>query len=1072
MSFSDRLTRLQQVNAGQLAGLISDFKTEVAKSSLPLPELDKIESRLKNLTLAPAQTGVWSLISRSVTVAESDIYKHFLQAKEQQIDRASYASFTCQKESLRYLVANNDLARFARYFRAIYLPGKGITDRQKEDQALQEAINDIAQSFSTCRWIQRVKEDYDWPCSLVPVLELAPFPKYLDLKDCDVPSTKAVIDTHLRHGYMSLKIALNDTQQELIRLVKEGAFTHALELDLRQCQTLEWSVIHPFLSKIERLQSLLLPMTMTVPEVLAWDASWKEPLKSSVKDTLERIQVKARAENDFTYITNLMKGIQGKNSLKSDSRIPVSFLLSRSTLLANLPPLQALSASGIQSVKAKDIVQAKFRDNEMSIGLCYCPNITKEDLALLFNTFTVKQLYLRGCSQVDDSFLAALPKSYDLISLRIDATSVTQETFASLRFKFPAAQIYWDKHYLKNRAKIADSFGMDRHNLSDNALEAIKHLKYTGYFPMISLETAMELIESDCKILSQPEVIQKLKEFCRYILYLNVNRKTVCSLFLFAEKKQEWTLMYICKSFVQTLYCPDIPEQMNELTLEEKTAFSTIAKATIAEEPQLSFTEDILYFHFIPDHVRFLAPSAPLYQQVQNDDIVNFCQRFAAADPQKRQHYLTRLCQLFPLSQWLQELAKRPQTILLLATQRVADLRGIPVAAAIDIVRAYGRDKIELVLDCDGVAFRWIMDEINKACITFLDLEACTNLPWKLIESHIIVMPNLNFVLLPKTFRLSNLQARPNDEWSKEWHYRLSANIFHNIHQDEPSFAIEAQIERAWYHRLTDTLFQKRPYATHIHNLGYYSKASKEKLQASFADPQIQRIVLFGASNVDDSFFPEVLPQTLKELDLRGTCVSKKKVEALRKAGISVEFDEEHRGAYILWKQVHETNFTKLSQDAFDALSYFNVTGYFPLVTELVAMELITYKDETLPATWRLKLLQEHCLKFLAVQIDRSNVRALYNFSLKINDALLWFLTYYFIEIHYNPYRQSDLSEGEQAFWNFHCRIAPAKFCDKKLEFTFEKKQPLTVTGASQNSSQSVSANFDEKGGAEEQDGL
>lgn len=1073
MSFSERLTPLRQVNTGQLDALLTDFTKEVSKSCLPIPELDRIESLLKNLTVTSEQSGLLSFVSRTVTVVETDPYKHFLQAKEQEIDRASCASSTCQAESLRYLVAINDLVRFARYFRAIYLPGKGATDRQASDQALQQAINETAQNLSQCRWIQRVKEDFDWPCSLVPVLELAPFPKYLDLKDCDLMSIKAVIHSHVRQKYTALKISLNCSQQELIMLAKEGHLNQATELDLRQCPQLKWHSIQSWLgqlSQLVQLENLQLPMTIEVPDELFWDLSWREPVKSRLKPTLERIQAKARAESDFTYITHLMKGIQGKNRLSRESRIPVSFLLSRSSLLANLPPLQVLSASGIQSATAKDIVQARFVHNELYMGICYCPRLTKDDLLQLFTKFKVTKLFLRGCSQIDDSFFADLPKSYDVMLLRIDATSVTQTMFEALHFKFPAAEIVWDRHYLKNRAKIADSFGLDRHNLSDSAIEAIKHLKYTGYFPMISLETAMELLESDCRVLAQAEVIQKLKEFCRYILHLNVNRQTVRTLFLFAEKMNEWTLLYICKSFVQTLYCPDIPEQMSELTEDEKAAFSSIAKAKVADELQLTFTEDILYFNYDPNQVHFTAAAAPLYEQIQYDDVFNFFHRFAAAEPQKRPHYLIRLCQLFPTCNWLQAVAKRPEMILTLATARVADLRGFKPAVAVKIIKAFEKDKIELILDCSDADFDSIMCQIRRECITLLDLEACPRLSWRLIETHIFSMSNLSFVLLPKTFRETNPQAKPSINWSAEWRYCLSVNINHNIHQDEPSFPKGAQIERAWYHRLYDALFHKLAYSPHIINLGYYSKVSKEKVEASFANPHIEKIALFGASNVDDTFFPETLPPALKALDLRGTSVSKEKVQALRNANIAVEYDDDYLASQVLWQKMRNVNFTKLSQVAFDALSYFNITGYFPLLDERVAMELISC-EEKLAATWRLKLVQEHCLKFLVVQIDRSNVRAIYNFAIKINDDLLKFLTYYFVEVHYNPYRQSDLTEGEHAFWKMHCRLGPTKFCDKKLEFSFEKKSPLKISREGQNASQAASANFN-NATAEDQDGL
>jgi hypothetical protein len=481
-----------------------DFTAAALKTPLPIPALDLIQTGMQNLSLQPPSSGLGSLIRKSVKSSETESYRCFVQAMNKHIDNAFLAHFEQSKRALCYLVETNDLVRFARLYRAIYfseqMPQPFLDQSKQSENAkiralfekeMQEFINLLIDKFPTCMWLRRVKDDPEWPCGLVANPQLAMGPKRLDFQECALNTIQEVLLAHIRQKYTQMMIVLNLGQEDFICLARSGCLAGAIHLDLRLCRGLEWNKIEGPLAKLKGLQNINLPSSLVVSSGLLLDSGWNDEIKETIKASLTRLSGLQQSLRDFTYVSNLMRGIEGANVLNNTNRIQVNFLLSAKERLGQLSPLGLLSASGIQRTTVDLISQILDKRYELQLYLSYCPNITKEGLAQLCATFQFESLFLQGCSQVDDSYFLGnrllREKNWFTGSLNLIATSVTETLITHLQQSQPRAKIIWEKSYLPGRANAVNATGIDRQGLSDEALAAVAHLKYSGYFPLISL---------------------------------------------------------------------------------------------------------------------------------------------------------------------------------------------------------------------------------------------------------------------------------------------------------------------------------------------------------------------------------------------------------------------------------------------------------------------------------------------------------------------------------------------------------------------------------------------------------
>lgn len=1038
---------------------------KIASSTLSVEELDQLDVGIKNLTLTPPASGLLGLFSTTVKASDTDEYKQFISAKEHAIDTAHRSDAETITKSLEYLLQRDDVLRFARYFRGIYLQDIALSPpsqeaRQQTDATLQAAIEALANKYPHCPWIARVREDFDWPCSLVPRIELAHVPKFLDLAKCSERSIRDIIQAHTQRGYLCLKLVLACSQDALLHLGQDGLLQTVIELDLRNSPSLDWNAIQDTLAKIQELQSLSLPTTLQIPDEIQWDKAWKQELKECVLRSLQRL----RGKQDCTFVTNLMKEVSGRRSLSRYNRVAVSFLLSEPTLLKKLSSISSLSVSGIQKTTLDLLLQMKFKERPITLYLSYCPHITRNTFKTLFEKFQFCEFFLWGCSQVDDSYFVDHPllrPGYVFTGkLLLTATSVSEAMCQKLQKAHPDAAILYSSYYLARRPQMQESFGLDRQGLSDAAIHAVIHLRYTGYFSLITLAAAKEILSSKAIFFADPNVHERLKEYCRYILSINVDRSNVCDLYHFARTIGDCTLTYVCRMYLETLFPPDVPAMWQSLSDEQRLHFTRILKDPPPAEVSLTFQDDIIYKSFEAETIDFVPQIAPFSDLVQRDEIYIFAKRFCTLDDATRHDLLQSLAQRFPKKRWLQHFAKHPEVLEDFGQNSTIAVLSGETAVALEILRKCQKDN-----------WFWLRFRCTQeTCIQFLQtaaqdkvhgvvLQECENFQWHVIRDHVT---RLTQYFLPKSLELF---AAFRMHFEESAQIREALNLFHvfamrkNISMSDfvptgPNFLFVAQ---------QIALNQARATVRELSSsLAYRQDVTKEMLKDIASWPTFTTLQLTGCIHVDDSFIPPFFG-TLRELDLRGTCVSKEKVAQIQTKRIHVLYDESFLDAYETFKRIKEINFTPLSQAAFEAVIFFNYTGYWPQLTVAIAKELLRCKDEALHPKYRLALLKEHCLKFLAVNVTRENVLELYQLADEFNDPQLRFVTHFFIECYCNPYYEDLVYHDEHPIFRKIVCKQPPKLCELYVSYDLEKQSTHAITPHSEGVKITQSANFSDQ---------
>lgn len=1037
----------------------------IAGTKLSVEELDQLDEGIKNLTLTPPSSGLLGVFSTAVKASDTVEYKQFLSAKEHAIDKAHRSTVETITKSLEYLVQKDDIMRFARYFRGIYLPDMTVgppsdEGRSKTDATLQNAVDALVKRYPQCPWLARVKEDFDWPCSLVPRTELACIPKSLDLQKCSEKAVKEVIQAHTQRGYLCLKLVVSCSQDELICLGKEGHLQTVIELDLRQCPALEWNAIQGTLSKIRALQSLSLPTNLQIPDEIQWDKGWKQELKECVIRSLERL----RGKQDCTFVTHLMKEISGQRNLSRYNRVALSFLLSEPSLLKKLSPLSFLSASGIQKTTLELLLQMSFKERPLTLYLSYCPLITREAFKTLFEKFQFSEIFLWGCSQVDDSYFVDHPllrPGYVFTGkLLLTATSVSEAMCQRLQRDHPNATILYSSYYLAKRPDMQESFGLDRQGLTEAAIEAIIHLRYTGHFSLITPATAQELLSSKATFFADPNLHKQLNEYCRYILSINVDRSNVCDLYQFAKTQGDFTLVYVCRMYLETLFPPDVPAMWQSLSEEQKVHFARILNDPPPAEVSLIFKDDILYKVFEAETIDFVPQIAPFHDLVRRDDIYYFAKRLYTLDQATRQNTLQRLALKFPKRRWLQHFSRHPEAIEDLSRYSTVTFFPGETDIALEILRRCQKHhSFWLKLQCRQEACIQILQQTALDKVYGVTLHSCENLQWHMIRPHVT---RLTQYFLPKNLELF---ACFKIYFEQSAQIREALNLFHvfamrkKLSMQEfvpvgPNFLAVAQQIALNQARATQRELSS--------SLAYRQDVTKEMLKDIASWPTYTTLQLTGCVHVDDSFIPPFFG-TLRQFDLRGTRVSKEKIAQMQAKRINVVYDESFLDSYETFKRIKEINFTQLSQAAFEAVIFFNYTGYWPALTVGIAKELLRCKAEALHPKFRLALLKEHCLKFLALNVTRENIVELYQLAEELNDPQLQFVTHFFIECYCNPFYEDPVSTEEHAlFSKIVCKEAP-KLCQVTVTYNLEKQPPLAISPHSDTVKETHSANFSDQ---------
>lgn len=390
-----------------------------------------------------------------------------------------------------------------------------------------------------------------------------------------------------------------------------------------------------------------------------------------------------------------------------------------------------------------------------------------------------------------------------------------------------------------------------------------------------------------------------------------------------------------------------------------------------------------------------------------------------------------------------------------------------------------------------------------------LDLRKCPRLEWPVIEPHLVKLQQLHNVFLPLSLeglrfdlQLSNLWRQELDPLIRQQLIQLFAkkNLklfrwFLEPSQREPYFELLLHIlligfpanKTIRYGLITKNFLFQAFKNTNINsvfhcrwnytgldivtpdlvrsltfhpgplslNFSYCSNITQAGLSKLLQEKEVNWLSFFGCEYVDDSFFEKAPLKAPFTLDLRGTNVSLTMRDKLQAANITVLYDTAYQASRSNWeKRCGSVGPSELSLPAFKAAMYFLYTGYLPILSIPVAMELFKWIKQP-----QLQKLKEHCLKYLACNVNQKLAFELYQFAKETNEPLLLFATRCFIEFFCNPH--FPLTQHVDGRFEAILREPPPKPCDIiNIRIDTEKQEPATAPSADER--KTLSANFDD----------
>lgn len=765
-----------------LKALASEVQQAASVAPMGAEDLDILEMGIRKLKISPSPNALVALFSASLKTNETDAFLKFWQATQTHFQRLHLQDVESVKRSLAYLAKINDINRFAALFRAFYYSERAASNeaRQRFEEDLKQFITKLCENLAPneVHWLRRVQDDPEWLCSIVPCHAFAKNPKRLDLRNCGFTTIKMVLAAHSDKGFTHLVVLLNCSQSVFCTIAVQHYLDDIVELDLRECRGYSWLAIQTHLAKLDRLETCTLPDSLAISRLfITWDASWHSDKKEKMQLILERIVRKQNARNNFTFISDFMRGILGSRSFNFENinRAQVNFLLSAESQISKLSPFECLSLSGIKRATVEILSKFPLMASPVVILLTHCPLVTRDGLQYLFMRYHILRLSLCGCRQVDDSFFEDHPlvtkENWFTGELNVSGTLVTQGLVDIIRRKQPKATIRYLDYYLTDLAKISEeSFGVDSQGLSQAALDVILHLKYTGIFPLVDIQTAMELIVSTDTILQSGNIRNKLKEYCRYILQINVDRSNVFELYSFSVRVGDMKLMYVGRLFVETFFSPAQPNEWSKLSDEEKRITHTILRDPMPPEAVFDDDDDILYAIWAKDEIRFSEDCQPLIEYVRRGNFLGFAARYFKFPEESRAREVAKLAAKFPCVIWLDYFLTNPEWIrsILPDTNEEAklkrlDLRMLCPNLIVTVLSAFKKyAQLEVVLKCTQGHFLEAYQRGVLKNVVSIDLSECTGLERDIVQPVLGLMPKLENILP------NSLQLSVTEKWLQE----------------------------------------------------------------------------------------------------------------------------------------------------------------------------------------------------------------------------------------------------------------------------------------------------------------
>lgn len=964
--------------------LLEEKAGEISRKIETEPPMPVEADSLKNL-VDQRQPFIFSTARRAYNAAK----EHLQKVLERHVDFAHVLAPEKIIESLEYLAKAKDIYRFSVYYAAFF--------QGKVERDLTATMSQLSHEIPDSRWLRRVVEEPNWICGLVPVRQLQPFVRNLDLRNCEPYAIEAVMKVH--SAFTELIIDLNCTQDDFVTLKR--AFQHVRVINFKDCPApYDWNVIEPHLAHIPTLQNISVPSHLLHPTLT--QGLWRKEIEQTIEQRLQELAH-----------TNAESRARNARFMKISADNTVAHYLGNFCLLLGQDPFnyqawQVLTGQGMLSATCERL-RSTFKHKPNALEkyiLSYCPNITAKDFSELYQP--TKHFELMGCINVTDGcfthhWLMTKPDSYTgIVDLR--CTKVSPEMLAILKAKQPRATFHHDDGaFYKGDFTDGDSQG-----LSPEALQVMLHIKKYGYLPPLlqiegdPLRICKELISFQGQFFQDSTIEQNLKTNCRYFLQVNVNPENVFELLQFAIIHEDGALLDVCRSliFIFNLSEPLIPEICSRLPTEKTDPTSKT---------------------YTPKDICFAACSAPLAELIERDDYRGFLARLRKVDIATAQDMLSRMRARFANCYWLQFLSENLPRIH--ASEPIRD-----------IVR----------LECDQAHFVKMTEGGLFDTCCFLDLRGCTGISYRVIEPHLLKLKGLYNVLFPQD--LQDIET-VSSQWSYTMAIILWLNLFRSLKSEDyykggvvPSLTYAVIRNRSFqtdwetfhpplmnvllsspkdrtrctfgpfvdFSRLeivSEALFRSLQFSTKplTLDLAYCPNITPACLSYIFNTLNVAKLSLYGCSYINENYFTE-LGHFQGSLDLRYTSVSADFVQQLKKK-LKVRFD-------CTPQQADMSHFSHptLSKEALAAIFTFKLLRVWPLITNAVAIELLTVEYNLLNDKGK-KSLTYYCQSHLKCNITSSNCLELYRLGQKLTDQELCFLSRLYVELFHNAfYSESETS--------------------------------------------------------------
>ena len=427
------------------------------------------------------------------------------------------------------MAAENDLIGFAK----LYAKFEAVMgDKEALISELGKLLQNPGQETDT-GWINKFIRSPKWIISFKDAGEKTPDTFYImDLIDCN---SSTIIKVLNQYKDKPLFLTINNKTEDLKQLLAKGFEDANFMQNVRQISLEGFDAAALSGYEIINLFQGRKVVSILPKEKLQGEISYGKIFNpsQSTKITLDEVR-------------EALKGKATIPILGSDQNYALNFLLQDSSKIVNVKFTNTIETKLLHSVTPAMLLKLSLPYDSVLFSFSYNPNIERISFGELFNNLRIQVLSLQGNSYIDDSFFENHPlltqqgKFSDLY-LDLRGTCVTQEMVELIQEQQPGIIIKYDATMIQKKEMVEiylknNVLGNDE-KLPSEVLKAILEFKITGYYPIISVETAMDILTANQRLLNFDQK-KALDEYCIRCIGLNLTKDNALRVYRFL--KSDW----------------------------------------------------------------------------------------------------------------------------------------------------------------------------------------------------------------------------------------------------------------------------------------------------------------------------------------------------------------------------------------------------------------------------------------------------------------------------------------------------------------------------------------------------